>query len=178
METIGDRIKKVRKALRLTQVAFAKRIGTVQNTLTGYERGRFSPSSPVITLICREFHVNEEWLRTGAGEMNTLSTRTDEIAAAVHKMFPDESEDFRRQFAKILSSLKEEMWQVLLKKMMEMQELYAKKDSPKEKAAPEISEADMEAYDRVNAYFDEHPDERIKKERERLSACSKDADAG
>ena len=66
---IGDRIKKVRKDLDMTQAEFARRIGSVQNTITGYESGRRNPSAPVISLICKEFNVNEEWLRTGKGEM-------------------------------------------------------------------------------------------------------------
>ena len=66
---IGDRIKKVRKSLDLTQEAFATRIGSVQNAITGYESGRRNPSAPVISLICKEFNVNEEWLRNGTGEM-------------------------------------------------------------------------------------------------------------
>ena len=67
--TIGERIRKIRKELDLTQAAFAARIGSVQNSVTGYENGRRNPSQPVISLICSEFNVNEEWLKTGAGEM-------------------------------------------------------------------------------------------------------------
>lgn len=66
---IGSRIKKLRKELDLTQTEFATRIGSVQNTVTGYESGRRNPSAPVISLICREFNVLEEWLRDGTGEM-------------------------------------------------------------------------------------------------------------
>lgn len=66
---IGSRIKKLRKELDLTQTEFAARIGSVQNTVTGYESGRRNPSAPVLSLICREFNVNEEWLREGTGEM-------------------------------------------------------------------------------------------------------------
>ncbi|MEG2177003.1 MAG: helix-turn-helix transcriptional regulator, partial [Oscillibacter sp.] len=40
-----------------------------QNTLTGYESGRRNPSSSVVNNICKEFGVNEDWLRTGNGEM-------------------------------------------------------------------------------------------------------------
>ena len=58
--TIGDRIKKIRREFDLTQEAFASRIGSVQNTITGYESGRRNPSAPVISLICREFGINEE----------------------------------------------------------------------------------------------------------------------
>lgn len=66
---MNERIKKLRKALDLTQQEFASRIGSVQNTITGYETGRRVPSGQVISLICREFNVSETWLRTGEGEM-------------------------------------------------------------------------------------------------------------
>lgn len=64
-----ERIKKLRKALDLTQQEFADRIGIKRNTIANYESGRNEPIDSVISLICREFNVNEEWLRTGEGEM-------------------------------------------------------------------------------------------------------------
>lgn len=64
-----ERLKKLRRELDLTQTEFAERIGSVQNTITGYESGRRNPSNPVIASICKEFNVNEKWLRTGNGEM-------------------------------------------------------------------------------------------------------------
>ena len=66
---IGSRIKKIRKELDLTQTEFAAKIGSVQNTVTGYENGRRNPSAPVIALICEKFDVREEWLRNGEGEI-------------------------------------------------------------------------------------------------------------
>ena len=81
---IGDRLKRLRKELDLTQEAFASRIGSVQNTITGYESGRRNPSSPVISLICREFDVNEEWLRSGTGEMFAPESN-DELEALAKK---------------------------------------------------------------------------------------------
>lgn len=64
-----ERIKKLRKALDLTQQEFADRIGVKRNTIANYETGRNNPVDSIISLICREFNVNEEWLRTGNGEM-------------------------------------------------------------------------------------------------------------
>ena len=66
---MGERIKKLRKTLGMTQAEFAKKIGSVQNTLTGYESGRRNPSNAVIVSICNIFGVSEEWLREGTGEM-------------------------------------------------------------------------------------------------------------
>ncbi len=64
-----DRIKKLRKSLDMTQQEFADRIGVKRNTIGQYEIGRNEPIDTVINLICREFNVSEEWLRTGSGEM-------------------------------------------------------------------------------------------------------------
>ena len=64
-----DRIKGLRRALDLTQQEFAERIGVKRNTVGQYEIGRNAPTDTVISLICKEYGVNEEWLRTGSGEM-------------------------------------------------------------------------------------------------------------
>lgn len=64
-----DRIRKLRKMLDLTQREFAERIGMKSNTIATYEMGRAFPSDPTINNICKEFDVNETWLRTGEGEM-------------------------------------------------------------------------------------------------------------
>ena len=64
-----DRIKEVRKYFNLTQIDFGQRIGVKGNTVTGYETGLRTPSDAVILSICREFNVNEEWLRDGTGQM-------------------------------------------------------------------------------------------------------------
>ena len=66
---VNERIRKLRRLLDLTQQEFADRIGMKRNTVANYETNRNEPSASVITLICREFQVNEEWVRTGGGEI-------------------------------------------------------------------------------------------------------------
>lgn len=63
------RLKEIRKALNLTQQEFADRLKIKRNTVATYETGKSNPSDAAVSLICREFNVNEEWLRTGSGEM-------------------------------------------------------------------------------------------------------------
>ncbi len=46
-----------------------KKIGSARNTIANYESGNRNPSDAIIKLICREFDVNEDWLRTGEGQM-------------------------------------------------------------------------------------------------------------
>lgn len=66
---MDKRIRKLRRELDLTQQEFGDRIGVKRNTIATYEGGRSTPIDSVISLICREFNVNEEWLRAGIGEM-------------------------------------------------------------------------------------------------------------
>ena len=67
--TINNRIKIVRKSLNVTQIEFASRIGLSQSMLASLESGRYAAQERTIKLICSEFSVNEQWLRSGEGEM-------------------------------------------------------------------------------------------------------------
>lgn len=72
---MNERIKELRNALGLTQKEFGDRIGIKRNTIATYEAGRNEPISSVISLICKEFDVNEHWLRTGAGGKAAMFNR-------------------------------------------------------------------------------------------------------
>lgn len=82
---IGERIKELRKALGLTQTKFGDRIGLKQNSVALIETGR-PTSDQTIFAICREFRVNEEWLRTGAGDMfvPTPASIVEQLAEEYH----------------------------------------------------------------------------------------------
>lgn len=81
--TLGERIKKVRKTLDLTQQEFADRIGMKRNSIAQVEMGR-NTSDQTIYSICREYNVSETWLRTGKGEM-LVPSPTSELDALAAK---------------------------------------------------------------------------------------------
>ena len=64
-----DRIKSLRTELGYTQEEFAKKLGLARNSIANYEIGRREPTNAIITSICREFNVNEDWLRNGTEPM-------------------------------------------------------------------------------------------------------------
>ncbi len=66
---IKERLNRIRKHLHLTQQEFADKLGVKRNTVATYETGKSNPSDSAVALICKEFNVNEEWLRNGTGEM-------------------------------------------------------------------------------------------------------------
>lgn len=79
---MNERIKELRKALKLTQQEFADRLNIKRGAIANYEVGRNEPIDAVISLICKEFNVNEEWLRDGTGEMFRTEEENSIIAKA------------------------------------------------------------------------------------------------
>ena len=69
MESIAERIRKIRKAVGLTQEEFARRLGKTLKTIQRWESGRYNVPDSALRLIAREFGANYEWLKTGQGSM-------------------------------------------------------------------------------------------------------------
>ena len=78
--SVGSRIKELRNSLDLTQQKFADRLGIQRGIIGKYEVDVSAPSDAVISLICREFHVREAWLRDGTGEMFEQLTEDEDRA--------------------------------------------------------------------------------------------------
>lgn len=112
METINDRIKKVVDDSRLTKTEFAKKINISQPTVSMFCSGKANPSDRTIADICREFRVNETWLRTGEGKMRIDSSQRDQLEhffADVLTTAPDK----RSAFVASLDSLPPEFWDMV-----------------------------------------------------------------
>lgn len=110
---MNARIKLIREDVGLTQEEFGKRIGSARNTIANYETGNRTPSNAVITSICREFNINEEWLRTGEGEPRKKRTRNQEIGAFVNDVMDCSDENFKKRFVSALAKLDEKDWEAL-----------------------------------------------------------------
>ena len=118
---MNERLKKLRKSLDLTQQKFAERLGVKRNTVAQWELGINALTKQVIISICREFDVNETWLKTGEGEMFIKLTRDEEISRFVGETLSDESDTFKKRFISMLSNLDESDWEVLEKMITLMQ---------------------------------------------------------
>lgn len=80
---MNERIKELRKTLGLSQEAFAERLGLKGSAVSLVECGRRNVTTQNINAICREFGVNEEWLRTGSGDMFEEMSRAEKAAQIV-----------------------------------------------------------------------------------------------
>lgn len=112
---MNTRIKLVRESLKLTQDSFGKRLGIARNTIANYETGNRTPSNAVITSICKEYNVSEEWLRNGIGEMFIEMSRDEELAEFFGKIQCSDDDSFPKQFMEVLKDLDEDEWEVLAK---------------------------------------------------------------
>ena len=110
-----DRIKQVRSEAKLTQAEFAERIGLTRNYVAQVEMGAKDFSDRAIRDICREFNINEEWLRTGDGDMKTENSTAIEISEAVRRVLSDKPESFQSALITVLMRFEEEgnQWHVL-----------------------------------------------------------------
>lgn len=89
--SLGERIRKVRRTLDLTQEAFCNRIGLKRNSISLVESDKRNISDQAILSICREFNVNEEWLRNGNGDM-FKATPTDVLDQLAYKYHLSEAD--------------------------------------------------------------------------------------
>lgn len=119
-EAMGERIKELRKALGLTQQEFAEKLRIKRNTIAKYETRRGEPIDAVISLICREFNVNESWLRTGEGEMFIQLPKEYQLLEWAGKAPSSDPDSFKIRFVKMLMSLTEAEWELLERKAREL----------------------------------------------------------
>lgn len=116
---IGERIKQVRQTIRvdgkkLSQEAFGEIMGVTRPAIVNIELGRVEqPSDLFINHLCNRFNVNENWLRTGEGEMFNDLSRNEQIAQFMGSILGADDDDFRLRFVEVLSKLSPEEWELM-----------------------------------------------------------------
>ena len=133
-----NRIRALRKQLNLTQQEFADRLGIKRGGVANYEVGRNEPVDSVISLICREFNVNEEWLRNGTGEMFLPADRNSDIARLTKLLLNEENDSFKNRFISMLANLTVDEWELLERKALELCGMADKNDA--DTSAPDSPE--------------------------------------
>nr|DAG23601.1 MAG TPA: Repressor protein CI [Bacteriophage sp.]DAO70830.1 MAG TPA: Repressor protein CI [Bacteriophage sp.] len=112
---MNERIKSLRKSLSMTQEEFSKQIGLSRNFIAQVEIGTKTPSDRTISDICREFNVNEEWLRTGEGEMFIQKSKEEQLGEMLAEITKADDESFKKRLIVALANLDENGWDSLEK---------------------------------------------------------------
>lgn len=114
---MNTRVKTVRKSVGLTLEKFGERIGITASSVSAIEVGKNNPSEQTIRAICREFGVNEIWLRTGAGEMFRPEEESEELARNLKRLMNGRPDSLARRAVRVLLRYEPDgpEWQVLEK---------------------------------------------------------------
>lgn len=110
----GQRINYLRKELlHLTLEELGAVLGLGKSALSKLERGENNPTPQFIKSICREYHVNEEWLLSGNGEPFVNRSDNEIISDYLNGIMELSDEAFKKRFSLALSQLPEEGWKML-----------------------------------------------------------------
>lgn len=123
----SKRISELIESLGMKKVRFAERIKVDQSYITKLTKGIGQPSDLLITAICREFSVNENWLRNGQGDMFVETAQEDKILSFMRDAMHG-NPDFRRHLLSVLARMTPEEWTLLEKKAWELVEEMKKAD--------------------------------------------------
>ena len=117
METIGTRIKGIRKDAGLTLEKFGAKIGITAASLSTIENGKSNPSGQTVLMICREFNVNEDWLRGGKGEPFMQLSREETIAEYVGRINGGNITDIEESTIKFMAGTPVDEWESLARNL-------------------------------------------------------------
>lgn len=110
MSTENERIKEVRKAIGLTLEKFGERVGMKKSSLSTVENGVNAVSNQLRSAVCREFGVDEFWLRTGEGEMFRPRTNEEILTEFAADLAFEGDESFKKKVVTALAKMDEETW--------------------------------------------------------------------
>lgn len=116
--TINERVKELRKTLKLTQDQFAEELNITRSSLSVIEIGKTAVTERNIKEICNKFNVNQDWIRYGEGEMFREMSFEEELAEYFGEVITntsDSSKEFQRRLIHALSKLDDTDWKVLEK---------------------------------------------------------------
>ena len=108
LNDLGNRIRQVRKLNNLSMDSFGEKVGISKVSVSRIEAGINNPSAQTVMLICKEFGLNEEWLKTGEGEMYCEVSQEEEIAQIVNTLLAEKPKSFRMKLVHYISQMTDE----------------------------------------------------------------------
>lgn len=118
---MNERLRQLRKELNMKQCDFSSALSISQGHLSDIENSRKEVSDRVISICSLKFNVNEEWLRTGKGEMFNPMSEDEELDLYIGRISGG-TDEFKKKLIKSLCKLSEDEWDVLKKIISEMKE--------------------------------------------------------
>lgn len=94
-DIVNERLKEIRRSVGLNQADFAKKLGMGHSTLAMLEIGKRDILDRHIKTICSIFNINEDWFRTGRGDMYIAFTEDEQFASLLGEILVTENEEIK-----------------------------------------------------------------------------------
>lgn len=127
IETIGDRVRLLRKKNKLNQTEFGKKLSVKTSTVAGWENNLRFINDRTIKDICREYGTNEYWLRTGEGKMYTKKEEPLELLIERFISIMSSDDIYHKKLLKSILDLSSENATILIKSLDIMNEIIGTK---------------------------------------------------
>lgn len=108
--TPGERVNAVRRSKKMTMEQFGEQIGVQKSAISKIEKDKVNLSEQTIKSICREFNVNEDWLRTGAGGPENMFIPEDMRYLNTVGRLGNEQNEFKKFCINMLMELPDKYW--------------------------------------------------------------------
>lgn len=125
---MNERIKLLRKQLELSQEAFGARLEITKASVSRIESGINNPSDQTLKLICKEFNVNEDWLRTGAGGEENMFVPADMVYLQNVGKLGSERNEFKKFYLNMMMELPDEYWDYIYNEFKKFESKEKKKE--------------------------------------------------
>lgn len=107
---MNERLKELRKALKLSQEEFGRRLGVSNTAISKLENGENNVTEQMAKLVSAEFNVRLVWINEGVGDM--FKEDDDSVVALVDRVLAGENE-FTRALFRAFAKFDTKDWQDL-----------------------------------------------------------------
>lgn len=113
---MNERLKQIRLEHKMSQEEFGRKIGIESRAhISALENGGRNITDRIVNDVCREFNVNENWLRTGEGDPTIKRTRKQEIGAFFNEVMNLPDKNIKNRLLNALVKLDERDWETIAK---------------------------------------------------------------
>ena len=120
--TPGERVNAVRRSKKMTMEQFGEQIGVQKSAISKIEKDKVNLSEQTIKSICREFNVNEDWLRTGAGGSENMFIPEDMRYLNTVGRLGNEQNEFKKFCINMLMELPDKYWDYIYEEFKKFEE--------------------------------------------------------
>lgn len=117
---MNNRLSEIRKDFGLTMDEFGKKLGVTRSAISNIESGKRNITDQILLSVCREFHVNKEWLISGSGKKYIVITEEEEIAEFFGELQSDDPRfAFKKRLITALAHMDDAGWDAIEKLIIE-----------------------------------------------------------